>query len=310
MEIVRGRNFEHSQVHRRILVAGEADVSNLPRLFRIHQGFERPAGGEEAVGILHPDVLVKLNQVDMIRLQSPQRFIDLAGRGVLRPAIEFSHQKHFLPVPVTERKPHAPLAFPIVVIPAVVHEGDAAVDRTADDANPFVRILRATDVMVTWNSGGGTGGAAGEPLYNRTQNPSTRNPSPPSILKPPITAAAVPDFDETALPPFPRQHRNRRLRPKSGAPKPEIPSLTAAHRSNAELGCRTALGPSPTARRADLRQGAAGRWRRAAAASCPSAYSSGYRLSALWTRMPPHRSGGPAADSRTPARSIAQALRP
>src|ERR1039458_5578940 len=81
---------------------------------------------------------------DPIRLQSPQRFIDLPGRGVFRPAIEFSHQEHFLPVPVTERKPHAPLAFPIVVIPAVVHEGDAAVDRTADDTNPFVRVLRAT----------------------------------------------------------------------------------------------------------------------------------------------------------------------
>src|ERR1022692_1300604 len=147
METVRGRDFEHSQMHRRILVPGEADVSNFPRLFRIHQGFQRPAGSEEAVGIFHPDVLVKLNQVDVIRLQSPQRFIDLPGRGVLRPAIEFSHQEHFLSVPVTERKPHAPLAFPIVVIPAVVHEGDAAVDRTADDANPFVRVLRATDVM-------------------------------------------------------------------------------------------------------------------------------------------------------------------
>ena len=83
----------------------------------------------------------------MIRLQSSQRFIDLAGRGVLRPAIEFRHQEHFLPIPITERQPHAPLAFPIVVIPAVVHEGDAAVDRTTNDANPFVRVLRATDVM-------------------------------------------------------------------------------------------------------------------------------------------------------------------
>src|ERR1022692_2782982 len=147
MEIVRGRNFEYSQVHRRILGAGEADVSNLPRLFRIRQGIERSAGSEEAVRILHPDVLVILNQVKVIRLQSPQRFIYLPGRRVLRPAIEFSHQEHLLPVPVTERKPHAPLAFPIVVIPAVVHEGDAAVDRTADDANPFVWVLRATDVM-------------------------------------------------------------------------------------------------------------------------------------------------------------------
>src|ERR1019366_1228197 len=73
METVRGRNFEHSQMHRRILMPGEADVPNLPRLFRIHQGFERSAGGEEAVGILHPDVLVKLNQVDVIRLLSSRR---------------------------------------------------------------------------------------------------------------------------------------------------------------------------------------------------------------------------------------------
>src|ERR1039457_3999760 len=81
METVRGRDFEHSQMHRRILMPGEADVPNLPRLFRIHQGFERPAGGEEAVGILHPDVLVILNQVNVIRLQSPQRFIDLPAGG-------------------------------------------------------------------------------------------------------------------------------------------------------------------------------------------------------------------------------------
>src|ERR1035441_3669998 len=74
METVRGRDFEHSQMHRRILVPGEADVANLPRLFRIHQRFERPAGGEEAVGIFHPDVLVKLNQVDVIRLQSSDTF--------------------------------------------------------------------------------------------------------------------------------------------------------------------------------------------------------------------------------------------
>src|ERR1017187_825081 len=34
METVRGRDFEHSQMHRRILVPGEADVANLPRLFQ------------------------------------------------------------------------------------------------------------------------------------------------------------------------------------------------------------------------------------------------------------------------------------
>jgi hypothetical protein len=77
---VCGRDVEHPRVHRGILVTREADVADLPGLFCLQQCFERPAGCEESVRILHPDVLVVLHEIDDIRLQSLERLVDLRCR--------------------------------------------------------------------------------------------------------------------------------------------------------------------------------------------------------------------------------------
>jgi len=59
-----------------------------------------------------------------------------------------------LPVAVAEGLPHAALGFAVLVVPAVVHERDATVDRAADDADAFRRILGAADVVAAEADGG------------------------------------------------------------------------------------------------------------------------------------------------------------
>jgi hypothetical protein len=59
--------------------------------------------GEKPIGILHPDVFVILDQINMIGLEAAQRFIDLARGGDFRASVELSHQERFAPVPIAQR---------------------------------------------------------------------------------------------------------------------------------------------------------------------------------------------------------------
>src|SRR4029450_13241887 len=67
-------------------------------------------------------------------------------RRCLGPAVELSHQEDTLAIAVAQRVAHPPLALAVMVVPAVVHEGAAAIDRRADDADALRRILRHADM--------------------------------------------------------------------------------------------------------------------------------------------------------------------
>jgi hypothetical protein len=71
---------------------------------------------------------------------------DLPGSCRLGATVELGHQKNFLPIPVAQGAPHALFAFAIVVVPAIVHEGDAVVDRSANDADTLLRVGLYPDV--------------------------------------------------------------------------------------------------------------------------------------------------------------------
>ena len=58
--------------------------------------------------------------------------------SALLPAVDLGHQEDLLPVTVLKRFAHSRFAHAFVVVPAVIHEGDAAIDSLADEAN---RIL-------------------------------------------------------------------------------------------------------------------------------------------------------------------------
>ena len=61
--------LKHAQVDERVLVAGEADEAHLAGLLRVAQRLHGAALGEDAVGIVETDDLVKLHQVDVVGLR-------------------------------------------------------------------------------------------------------------------------------------------------------------------------------------------------------------------------------------------------
>src|SRR5216684_8074391 len=79
-----------------------------------------------------------LNQVDAVGLQTLQRFVELPRGFGFRAAVDLRHQERLPPVAVAKRLAHADLAGAFVVVPAVVEEVDAAVDRAADDSKAEV----------------------------------------------------------------------------------------------------------------------------------------------------------------------------
>jgi hypothetical protein len=78
---------------------------------------------------------VVLDQVDAVGLQTAERFVQLSRGLALGAAVDLGHQEYPVPIAVLERLAHPELALALVVVPAIVHEGDAAIDRGAHDAN-------------------------------------------------------------------------------------------------------------------------------------------------------------------------------
>ena len=85
---------------------------------------------------------MELHQIDAISLQALERFVDLPGGGGFGAAIDLGHEKDFVAVAVRQGIAHADLADAVVVIPAVVHEGNAVVDGAAHQLNGFLLIER------------------------------------------------------------------------------------------------------------------------------------------------------------------------
>src|ERR1700724_367631 len=88
-----------------------------------------------------------LHQIDVIGLQAFQRSFDLPRGDLLGAAIDFGHQKHLLPVTVFQGLSHPQLALTFVVVPAVIHERDTAVDANSDQADAVVDAERSTPEM-------------------------------------------------------------------------------------------------------------------------------------------------------------------
>src|SRR5687768_1980073 len=122
----------------RIFMPGEADVADLAGLPRVEYCVLSAILGENAVGILQANDLMMLKQIDMVGLEPLKGFLDLLGGLFLCTAINLGHEKDLLPISVLERLAHADLANPVMVIPTVVHEGDALINCAPDDVNAFL----------------------------------------------------------------------------------------------------------------------------------------------------------------------------
>ena len=145
LEAVVAGHLEGVQVDRRILMAGEPDVSDLASRARV---LERAIGAlvvEHPIGILEPDDLVMLDEVDAVGLEAAEAGVELTRRFRTRPAVDLRHEERPLAVAILERAPHPLFTQPFVVVPGVVEKGDPPVDRGANQPNTegFVDALDA-----------------------------------------------------------------------------------------------------------------------------------------------------------------------
>src|SRR5579863_8665339 len=131
-------------------VARESDVANLARFLGLKRRFHASAGGEDAFGIGHADDFVKLQEIDIICLESAQRFLNLPRGGFLVTGVDLRHQESSLAIAVEKCLAHAKLAVPLVVVPAVVEKVESIVDCGANDAKAFGLLdVRPGEVIST-----------------------------------------------------------------------------------------------------------------------------------------------------------------
>src|SRR6201999_2969459 len=135
----------------------EADIADLAGLAGGDGGLNGAAGGEDAVGILVADDLVELDQIDGVSAQTAHRLLELAVELLLGAAVHLGHQEDLVAIAVAQGLAHADLAGALVVVPAVVHEGDAAIDGLADEGDAGRGVERLLADVVAAQADGGDG---------------------------------------------------------------------------------------------------------------------------------------------------------
>ena len=154
VEVVLLGCLEHAEVDGGVFVAGKADVAELAGLAGFEGGFEGSAYGEDAVGVFEADDLVELDEVDHVGLEAAERLLELLGVLGFGAAVELGHLEDLGAVAVAEGLAHADLGDAVVVVPAVVHEGDAAVDGGADELDGLFGGGLLADVEAAEADGG------------------------------------------------------------------------------------------------------------------------------------------------------------
>src|SRR5207302_11274240 len=90
-------------------------------------------------------------------------------------AIDLVHQEDLQTISVLKSLAHADLARALVVVPAVIHEGDAAVDGLTDELNRFALGNRwLADVPTTQADGGDAFACAAEGAVDHPVLPAFR----------------------------------------------------------------------------------------------------------------------------------------
>jgi hypothetical protein len=154
VEVVLACDFKHVEVDGGIFVASETDVTELAGLAGGESGFERSAGGEDGFGVGGADDFVELDEVDGWGLETAEGVVELGGEAGGGVAVGFGHEEDLVAVALEEGVAHALFAAAAVVVPGVVHEGDAAVDGGADEASGLGVVRDVADVGTAEADGG------------------------------------------------------------------------------------------------------------------------------------------------------------
>jgi hypothetical protein len=127
---------------------------------------------------------MELQKINYVRLQAAQRLLDLSGGGVLIPAIDLRHQEDLLPVTIAERLAHPDLTDTVVVVPAVIHESDAAIDRGPKQADALIGLLLSPKVIAAYANGGNTFSCAAKFTIDMAQQQLGRPLHPLGFTRP------------------------------------------------------------------------------------------------------------------------------
>ena len=154
VEVVFLRDFEHAEMDGGIFVAGEADVADLAGLSGCDCGFDGAAWGEDAVRIFEANDFMELDQVDHVGLEAAEGLFELLVVFDCGAAVHFGHEKDFLAVAVAQGLAHADLGNAIVIVPAVVHEGDAAIDAGVHELYALAGVGLLAEMVAAHADGG------------------------------------------------------------------------------------------------------------------------------------------------------------
>ena len=143
-------------------MAGETNKSHLALLLSLPQSFSRSIRPDEQVGIVLKNDTVDLPKIQMIRLQTTERFLKHShGNGfVAAVRTYFRHKKNAIAFSFESRS--EPLfRLPPVILPAIVEKCDAAVQRFVHDLRGDLLVVGITEVMAaTGYSRNGNAGAS------------------------------------------------------------------------------------------------------------------------------------------------------
>src|SRR6266705_2034032 len=120
-EFVGRSDLQHPEMNERILMPSKSDVTDLSGSPGFYHGLDCTAGCEDPVRVFQSNNLMELHQVDAIRLQPLQRFVDLAGGAI--------------------------------IIPAVVHEAEPPIDGATDNRYTLRFVSLFADVIPTQADG-------------------------------------------------------------------------------------------------------------------------------------------------------------
>src|SRR5690606_29422778 len=142
-------HLEHAEEEARVLVAGEAEVAHLARAQRLEARLGCAARSEDPVGVVPVVHLVEHPQIEVLALEELEALVELAKGAVAVARADLRHEEDLL-APLAKDEAHAPLRFALVVLPRVVEERDALIDRAMHDPHRLVRLeLRTADVAAT-----------------------------------------------------------------------------------------------------------------------------------------------------------------
>ena len=95
-----------------------------------------------------------LEEVEVVGLEPLQGLVELLGGGFPGAAVNLRHEENLLAIAVAEGLAHTDFAAAVVVVPGVVHEGDAGVDGGANDLDTLLLLLLPADVVAAQAEGG------------------------------------------------------------------------------------------------------------------------------------------------------------